>query len=174
MAGNGSPEPAAILLGQTIARLRSKRNWSRATLVRKIYGKLSEEDELVINEESLKDLEEGAKVKIPRRLIDILMNGLECTPAERLEILVAADRNILNDGTTGSSRESDFFHRILQDIYYNPIARVMLNSLLEGQEVQNLNPKEMIHILSSIVELSDDKSFQKVAIPAKASQVKTR
>ena len=174
MAGNGSPEPAAILLGQTIARLRSKRNWSRAILLRKIYGKLSEEDELAITEESLKDLEEGAKVKIPRRLVDILMNGLECTPAERLEILVAADRNILNDGTAASAQESDFFHRFIQEIYYNPIARTMLNSLLEGQEVQSLNIKEMIHILSSIVELSDDKSFQKVTIQAKANQIRTR
>lgn len=113
MPGFGSSESTAKNLGEAIARLRTKKRWSRARLVAKVYGKLREDDTVSINEDALKDIENGTKVNTPRRLIELLMEALEVTSAERLDVLLAAGLNFLDDGTGVQGRQSEFFSQIV-------------------------------------------------------------
>jgi transcriptional regulator with XRE-family HTH domain len=101
MAGDGRPEMAAKRVGETIARLRTSRNWSRAKLISRIYDQKEEDTndgpDDILSESKLARLESGRAVKVPRKMIEDICQALNCTDTERAEILLAADRNVFAD-----------------------------------------------------------------------------
>lgn len=56
----------------------------------------------------------------------------------------------------------NFFHRLYEKVYCNPVAYAMLGSLLENHDVQNLNEKEFVHILATVVDLTAENNLQSI------------
>jgi transcriptional regulator with XRE-family HTH domain len=97
MAADGTPEPAIRRSGAAIARLRTLRGWSRAKLIAHLYDQIDPADPVHdrISIAWLARLEQGRIVKLPRTMLDALCRALECTPHERIGLLLLADRNVL-------------------------------------------------------------------------------
>jgi len=97
MAADGTPEPAIRRCGAAIARLRTLRGWSRAKLIARLYDQIDPTAPVYdrISVAWLARLEQGRVVKLPRAMLDALCRALECTPHERIQLLLLADRNAL-------------------------------------------------------------------------------
>ena len=97
MAADGTPEPAIRRCGAAIARLRTLRGWSRAKLIARLYDQIDPTAPVYdrISVAWLARLEQGRVVKLPRAMLDALCRALECTPHERVQLLLLADRNTL-------------------------------------------------------------------------------
>src|SRR5688572_23047085 len=92
--GNKSEFPTKKF-GEQVARIRTLRGWSRALFVKHMDA-LVEERFLVnesVSEGLVRTVEEGRKATISRALLELLAEALKCTPSERLNLLLAADRN---------------------------------------------------------------------------------
>ena len=98
MAADGTPEPAIRRCGAAIARLRTLRGWSRAKLITRLYDQIDPTAAIYdhISVAWLARLEQGRVVKLPRVMLDALCRALECTPHERIQLLLLADRNALD------------------------------------------------------------------------------
>lgn len=97
MAADGTPEPAIRRCGAAIARLRTLRGWSRAKLIARLYDQIDPTTHIYdrISVAWLARLEQGRVVKLSRVMLDALCRSLECTPRERIQLLLLADRNAL-------------------------------------------------------------------------------
>ena len=95
MAADGTPEPAIRRCGAAIARLRTIRGWSHAKLIARLYDQIDPTDPIYdrISVAWLARLEQGRVVKLSRMMLDALCRALECTPRERIELLLLVDRN---------------------------------------------------------------------------------
>ena len=97
MAADGMPEPAIRCCGAAIARLRTLRGWSRVKLIARLYDQIDPTAPVYdrISVAWLARLEQGRVVKLSRTMLDALCRALECTPHERIQLLLLADRNAL-------------------------------------------------------------------------------
>jgi hypothetical protein len=158
MSGPGTPEPNAKRLGEIVARIRTERGLSRSKLVRQMLKYVPATSSLQVSESLLRDIEEGNKVKTTREVLEVLFRALPCKPVERIEILLAADRNIMADADGSVSEDDELLLYAIAYIKNHPIARQLLKSLRKGEKAANLTPRDidrmMLTIFQSIVEVS--------------------
>jgi transcriptional regulator with XRE-family HTH domain len=121
MAADGTPELAARRCGAAIARLRTSRNWSRAKLIARFYDQIapSHLTNDRIGESWLARLEQGRVVKISRHTVEALCRALDCTPRERAQVLLLADRNALGGADEAPSSVAETLTYALDLLYRN-------------------------------------------------------
>jgi transcriptional regulator with XRE-family HTH domain len=159
MSSSGTPEPTARRFGDEVARLRTKRGLSRARFISRLYALQSFDTSLreTISESLLRQIEEGTKVKITRHIIELFCLVLECNPGERLNLMIAADRNVLANSDGAIDPEAEVLLRAVDEIYNNSTARTLLKLLLTNKETATLNNHEIFEILERILMLTKAK-----------------
>lgn len=152
MPAYGTPEQAARRCGAEIARLRTRRNWSRAKLIARLYDELGPDDPNfdTISESWLKRLENGHVVKVPRQTIEALCRALQCTPREHARLLLYADRNGLV-GAADPDQVSELLHYTMLRISAD--AHDILSSLIGQRRAADLDDQEYLELTKTALEL---------------------
>jgi transcriptional regulator with XRE-family HTH domain len=144
-------------LGDKLSNIRQKRGLSRSGLIDKVHTILPAEDPLrrAITDSSVREIEEGNRVYISRAILETLIIALGCSTSERLELMLAADKNIFAapDGTMSTTAE--ILMRGIEAIYYSDsIVQTQIEILLNNRNVSNLNEDELFQILETIMEMA--------------------
>jgi transcriptional regulator with XRE-family HTH domain len=157
-AYDGKPEVAAQRFGEIVARLRTRRGWSRPRLVAQIY-RVAEETKTEIDfvsEAWLARLEAGRMVKVPRVMVEVLCRALKCTLQERVELLVSADRNVLSDTEGTASRTAQVLNylmvRLFQDaegLYQH--VEDLLTPLLHNRQLSQISDEDLEVIVYTVL-----------------------
>lgn len=159
MSGPGTPEPNAKRLGDIVARIRTKRHLSRSRLVRRMLEYVPATSSLQVSESLLREIEEGNKVRTSREVLEVLCSALACTPIERSEILLAADRNILADAEGNVSASNELLLLAVAHFSDHPVARQLLESMMQGKKAASLTQRDinriMLTLIRSIAEVSN-------------------
>jgi len=161
MSADGTPELYTKRLGAEIARLRTNRQWSRTTLINHLY------DELIaknisrdgIGEAWLSRLEAGRIVKVPRDIVEALCHALRCSSAERVRVLLLADRNVLANAEAAAVAE---VLNYVMDRLYQDTSQI-LNGMIGQRGVDKLNEQEKFELVATALELVIHKQREKQA-----------
>jgi transcriptional regulator with XRE-family HTH domain len=153
MAYDGTPEPAAKLAGDVVARLRTARHWSRAKLIVRLYDELDPNDPNYdsISESWLARLENGRMVKVARSTIEALCRALQCTSQERARVLLYADRNGLTDGDSAPNGVAEALNYTMIRLYDE--AYEILSSLIGRRRAADLDERELLELTATALEL---------------------
>jgi hypothetical protein len=143
-------------------------------LIGRIYGKLKEDDKVPISEDVLKDIEDGTRKHVPRRLVALLIEALDASPAERLAILRAAGLNFLDDGIGNTGRQGEIFHRLYASVCCDEDAYKMMDSMLGDRRAEDLDDRELLHILSTVLSLTSEASLKPVTSKGTTAAIKVR
>lgn len=162
MAGSGTPEPWAKRLAEVIGKIRTRRNLSRPELARRMYDCLPPDEPAdsilrgYCDDKVIQSIEEAARVKIPRDLLELLCSGLKCTPIERLEILQSADRNVFADA---NGNVSDADQVLLQTVFSmrdHPLVQELLRTLVSDKQAPRATKHDLDKMIKTILlSLSD-------------------
>lgn len=130
--------------GEEIARLRTRKRWSRADLL-----DLIGHDECLTNETSIKRLENGEIIKLPYITVHRLSKALECTEKETSNLFYLSGKNIFK----GSSGNINVFMQELHFIVFNIIPRITstLYTIISNSNVNQLPKKDIRNILRTII-----------------------
>jgi len=111
------------------------------------------EDDIVenISEAWLKRLEQGQIVKLHRTTLELLCRALECSPRERVILLLYADRNVLGDSDEASLQVALAFNYILERLFH--AAQPLLQEALDQRSVGHLNDRELLLITAYTLEM---------------------
>ncbi|WP_322489345.1 helix-turn-helix transcriptional regulator [Chloroflexus sp.] len=140
--------------GEEIARLRTRREWSRSTLIKKLDRVLAEAGDTTAKDYSeawLGRLENGEIVKISRHIVVCLANALQCSPRERAKLLLLADKNILLDAGTTNAAVIEVFNYQMMAIYDKMSG--FLASLLASHRSASLSDDELREIFLTALEM---------------------
>lgn len=158
MGNCGKPEQHLKRLGLKVARCRTREELSRAKLVERLlhlhYSLPPDdpEEKLNISEGLIRNIEEGKKVKVSRRLIELLCIALKLTSTERLQLLAIADRNPLADKNGQMDGVSDFLLQTVIDIRDNPKGKILFDQMLNDKRAESFTREERIDILLRILD----------------------
>lgn len=154
MGMDGKPENSTQHLGEQIARLRTKRHWSRAKLLVHLYNELDSDDRSfnTISESWLTRLENGRVVKVPRTTIEALCRALQCTPQERANILLHADRNVLSIPNGNVDNVAELLNYTVHIIHKE--ASDILRNLIADRPVIELDEAEILELASQALALA--------------------
>lgn len=133
--------------GEEIARLRTRRDWSRSTLIKRldrILAAAATDDDKDYSEAWLSRLESGEIVKIPRRIVNALAEALQCTPRERARLLLLADKNILLDTSATVTEVVEVFNYQMLTIYDETCQ--FLGDLMQDRHLAQLSDAELSEI----------------------------
>lgn len=152
MPTNGTPEQAVKRCGQEIARLRTRRRWSRPKLIARLYDELDPNDPSVdtISESWLKRLENGDMVKVPRQILEALCRALRCTQRERARVLLYADRNGLV-GAEHPDAIAEILHYTIIHLY--DATHDLLTNLIGQRRADELDDQEMFELIHAALEV---------------------
>lgn len=154
MGKNGVPEPAAMLCGQFIGVLRTRKQLSRKELVARLHRELEEDNPLYyeVSDSWLRRLEAGVLVKIPRSTLLAISQALRCTPEEQRELLIIADRNPLADDSGRMSQAAKVLASFVILLNDHPVARSMIEMALTDAPSLRLSDEELVRLFSNIME----------------------
>jgi DNA-binding Xre family transcriptional regulator len=152
MASDGTPERAAIRCGEAIARLRTKRRWTRTQLLTRLLREMSPTDPYYesVSETWLARLENGRMVKVPRATVEALCRALRCSPRERAWVLLHADRNVLADAAGTPTPAAELLTFVVERLYAE--ACDSLNALLTTREGTASSELELFEIAAAALE----------------------
>jgi transcriptional regulator with XRE-family HTH domain len=141
------------LFGEKVAQLRTRRRWSRAKFIARLL-KVIEDNDLdlhSIGEVWLKRLENGEMVKIPRSVVDAIIQALQCSASEQADLLLCADRNIL-----AGEGEPSLAHRRLNHllVQIRQDAGTILNGLLDDHRAEELTETDQLELAATAMELA--------------------
>jgi transcriptional regulator with XRE-family HTH domain len=149
MATYGKPEASVQRCSAEIARLRTKRNWSRAKLVARLYDELELGDPNFdsISESWLKRLESGQMVKLSRQTLEAICKALNCTPQERVSVLILADRNVFAEADGTTERVAVALTRALIHLKANPMVHEILGNIIGQRRAEDLDENELLELI---------------------------
>lgn len=137
--------------GDEIARLRSRKKWSRSMLIKRLSRTLiTWGDDKDYSEAWLFRLENGEIVKIPRRIVIGLAEALQCTLRERARLLLLADKNILFDPETELTEVKEMVNYLLL-LLYEDVSR-FLSDVMENRNANKLDDEELKEIFFAAIE----------------------
>lgn len=153
MAGDGRPEAAAKRFGATIAQLRTRRGWSRARLITRLYSVMDENDDFGddFGEAKLARLENGRAVKISRKLVEKLCQALKCTDMERASVLLAADRNVFTGDALEARPEAEVLNYVA--LCLRQEATSILAGLVGERDYADLTVEEVSELATRALKL---------------------
>lgn len=168
MGGSGTPEPTAKRLADVIGRIRSSRGFSRAKLVIEMCDCLPTDSPLrkTISEGKIRQLEEAKTVKVTRDLLEVLCTALRCTPIERLEIFIAADRNVFANADGTVANGSALLIYALANLQGHPVVGEMLESLATNQNASRMTEQDLNKVLKTIVLSISDLTLEQASTQA--------
>jgi transcriptional regulator with XRE-family HTH domain len=137
MAADGTPDQCTMMCGPLIARLRVQKELSQTDLVQRILYHWQYSDcRDKVTESWLRRVEQGRIVRISRLALEIICDVLQCTDTQRIEILVTADRNVLNDTEGLSSRLSQklnllvyHFEKEVNSLFQGSIGKINIDNI---------------------------------------------
>jgi DNA-binding Xre family transcriptional regulator len=153
MAADGIPEFAAKCGGEEIARLRTKRGWTRAKLMVRLYAELERAglDIDSVSESWLARLEQGRVVKVPRSTLEAVCQALECTRQECARVLLYADRNVLSRADSEPDVVAELLNGVVANLYDD--AHDMLSNMIGPRRLTDLDEQEQIELVASALQL---------------------
>lgn len=157
MGSSGKPEQALIRLGRKVARWRTREGLSRSKLARRLVRLHDQlppgdpEEEIDIGESQIRLIEEGKRVKVSRRVIELFCIALNLTSVERSQLLVIADRNPLADPSGHMDDLSDFLLQAVVDVRDDPKGRLLFDQLLRDKRIDSFTREERIDNLLRIL-----------------------
>ena len=159
MSSDGTPDIPTIRCGEAIARLRCRKGWSRATLVKKLLDVLEPDDSLrdAISEAWLARIENGRTVKLPRPTIEALCLALECEPQERWEVLLQADRNLFVNREGDLPAETHLFIRAMAEVLENPRIVALFARLRHNRPIPQSGVLELCRSILATLNIPEDK-----------------
>jgi len=93
-------------------------------------------------------------------MIEALCKALKCTPIERIQVMLAADLNILADAQGKTSSKAMLVLQLAHGLYNHPIASQMIESLSESQDAPILTEHDLSAILNSIARMIDERNIK--------------
>jgi transcriptional regulator with XRE-family HTH domain len=146
--------------GEAIARLRTKRGWSRAKLIARLFEFIDDEkrDYGTVSETWLKRLEKGETVKVTRALVEELSSALRCSPTEEASLLYYADRKVLptDDSPNKINEMLNHLLFLLRDD-----ALEILGNLTTDRHIERLTDDEQFELPASALELALKRRWKK-------------
>lgn len=140
--------------GEAVARIRNKRQWSRAKLIARLLNEVDESDPNYgsISETWLKRLENGEMVKLTRATIEAVIRALRCPLNEKADLLLYADRNVLLCEEEIPNPINEMLNYIL--IVIQEDARIILKDLVNDYRGDKLTDSEQFELAASALELA--------------------
>jgi transcriptional regulator with XRE-family HTH domain len=174
MASDGTPERAAIRCGEAIARLRTKRRWTRTQLLTRLLREMTPTDPYYesASETWLARLENGRMVKVPRATVEALCRALRCSPRERAWVLLHADRNVLADTAGAPTPAAELLTFVVERLYVE--TGDSLNALLTAREATASSELELFEIAAAALEQALARRRRAAANMAAASMTGSR
>jgi transcriptional regulator with XRE-family HTH domain len=151
------PSSRNKLLGDRIAVVRTARGLSRAKLVSKVLGLLDADDDrrALVSESVLREIEEGNRVTVPRALLELLVQALDCSLSERLDILLAADRNVFATSNGHTPEPANVLLRSIALLYEtDPLVKTQVEMLLGDRHAALLDADELLSILEKVITVA--------------------
>lgn len=139
--------------GEAVARLRTKREWSRAKLIARLLDEIDQDDPDYgsISETWLSRLENGKMVKLTRGTVEAVSTALGCSTDEKAHLLLCADRNVLvrGDDKQRIAREmlNHYFLQIRDD------ALKILTELVDDRRAHMLTAHEKEEATGTALEM---------------------
>ena len=119
---------------------------SRPELVRNMMRTVDLDEEAIscASESWLGRLEGGRVVMVPRPVIEALCRALKCSPQERIELLVLADRNVLGDADGNPLQVAAALNYVMARLYSE--AEELLAPLLSNQQLSQMSERDLLEI----------------------------
>lgn len=178
MAGCGTPEPWAKRLGEVVSKIRTRHKLSRPELARQMYDCLppglpaNSPLRKSCSDKQLQAIEEGTKVKITRDLLELLCQGLRCTEAERIEIFLAADRNVFADSNGNVSDTDEALLEIALSMRDHPVIREQLMTMIADKQAPRMSKSDRNKIIKTMLLSLSDFTLEPTSIEAIAADKK--
>lgn len=152
MAADGTPEPALRRCGAAIARLRTIRGWSRAKLIARLYDQIDPTNPMYdrISVAWLARLEQGRVVKLSRAMLDAFCHALDCTPHERIQLLLIADRNPLGEVDCMSNPPALAIIYAANRLYSE--AHMTIAELIESRSLDAMCDLDLLEIIATALQ----------------------
>lgn len=139
--------------GEEVARLRTRRRWSRSMLIKRLDRVLEAKGLVDYNcsEAWLHRLENGTVVKVPHQIVDALCEALQCTLREQANLLLFADRNVLRDTSSATPEVMKLFNYMMVDLYSETAQILAL--LTEQRTIAELSDVELYELFFAALEI---------------------
>ena len=153
MASDGTPEFAAKQCGAKIGQLRESRGWKRPKLVARLLDTLDIDDPNYdsICEAWLARLETGRMVKVPRQTLEALCRALNCTERERADVMLYADRSVLNQPDEHPNRIAEVLNYGIARLHRE--AESILKTLISQRHTADLSDDELYELFIAAVNI---------------------
>lgn len=137
--------------GPLVKEIREEKGLKLTEIIGRIYDE-SESSELR-SEQWLRNLEQGRVKKISRDDIERICRALECTPEQKLQLLMAADRMILCEPNGDITEDALLLNRAIYTLYNSPEVRQAMADLRQDRVVEKLNDEEILEIVAEVIAL---------------------
>ncbi len=152
MPKHGTPEPRFVEFGAEIARLRTRRVWSRTDFVNEVHRRLPDNHPLRqrISNDWLRYVEEGRRVNLSRAHIFGLAEVAADTEEAFVKLVMLADRNILSDDNGTISSTGIGLTYMMSRLYANPVLRPVLDDLFANATGAAVSDQDVGEILQTL------------------------
>jgi hypothetical protein len=106
-----------------------------------------------LSEAWLSRIERGRQVEVQLWQIQMLMDGIGCTRAERLTILKRAERSLIHTTPGIDEHVADVIGFFSMMLSAHPSAPRYIKSLLKNRRAPQLNDRELLEIFSEVIKL---------------------